>query len=123
MPNYVVSHNTFINEKVIELFPTEFHVIVSSQTLDLFSYLLLDHRFPLLKLSKEIILLFQNIYPNLYKVIINESQHISSTTMWYKRRKALKIGMDVIQSTFSSMNTYIEFHLALFLKHTMLTKI
>ena len=81
MSNYVVSHNAFIFAKLIELFPTKFHAIVSSQALDLFSSLLLNNHFPLLELPKDIILMFQDIYPDLYRVIINKGQHISFTTM------------------------------------------
>ena len=85
MPNHIVSQNIFIVIKLIELFPTKFHIIVSYQVLDMFSYLLLDHNFPLLKLSKDSIMMFQDIYrrtlTNFSSVVINEGQHISSTTI------------------------------------------
>ena len=85
MPNHIVPQNIFIVIKLIELFLTKFHIIVSYQVLDMFSYLLLDHNFPLLKLSKDSILMFQDIYrhtlTNLSIVVINEGQHISSTTI------------------------------------------
>ena len=123
MSNCAVSHNTFILAKFIEFFPTKFHAIVSSQALDLFSSLLLNHSFPLLELPKYIILMLQDIYSDLSRVIINKGQHISSTTMWYNLRRAPKIQMDLIQNTFISINAYIEFHPALFPEHTMLTKI
>ena len=119
----MVSHNTFILAKFIELFPTKFHAIVSSQALDLFSNLLFNHGFPFLELPKYIILMLQDIYPDLSRVIINKGQHISFTTMWYNLRRASKIQMDIIQNRFSSINTYIEFHPALFPEHIMLAKI
>ena len=72
MPNSAVSHNTFIFTKLVKLFPIKFHVIVSSQALDLFSSLLLDHGFPLLELPKDIIIMFQDIYPDLSRLIINK---------------------------------------------------
>ena len=72
MPNCVMSHNTFIVAKLIELFITEFHVIANSQAFDLFSNLPLDYIFPLLELPKDTTLMFQDIYLNLSKVIINK---------------------------------------------------
>ena len=105
MSNCAVSHNTFILAKLIELFPMTFHVIFSSQALDLFSNPFLDHGFPLLELPKDIILMFQDIYLDLSRVIINKVQHISSTTMWYNLRRAPKIQMDIISSpTFCPSN-------------------
>ena len=105
MSNCAVSHNTFILAKLIKLFPIECHAIVNSQALDLFSSLFLDHDFPFLELPKDIILMFQDIYPDLSKVILNKGQHISSTTMWYNLRRAPKIQMDIISSpTFCPSN-------------------
>lgn len=81
MPNYAVSHQSFIHIELIELFPIEFIVIVSSQAFDLFLFLLLDRSFPLFELPKNIILMLQDIWSDLSQVVINESQYISSTTM------------------------------------------
>lgn len=45
----MMSYNTFILEKLIELFFTKFHAAFSSQTFYMFPCLLLNHSFPLLK--------------------------------------------------------------------------
>ena len=123
MPNCAVSYNIFILAELIEFFPTKLHAIVNSQALDMFSSLLFDHGFLLLELLNGIILMFHDIYPILSRVIINKGQHISFITMWYNLRRAPKILMDIIQSTFGFMNTCTKFHPALFPKHIMLTKI
>ena len=46
--------------QLIELIPTEFHVTVNSQAFDLSFCQLLNHNFPLLKLPKDIIMMFQD---------------------------------------------------------------
>ena len=102
---------TYILIKYLENFESRHAISLLQQILKIFTYLplvsnyhacflsffffFLAHYFPLLKLPKDNILIFQDIYLNISRVIINNGQYVFSTAIRYNLKKGLKVVMNV----------------------------
>jgi hypothetical protein len=77
----VVPDNAFPPAIIIKRSRTKFSTIISTKHLHLSISLPFYHHFPTFKCSKGIIFIFEKLRPYFSRVVINNSKHVTSTTI------------------------------------------
>jgi hypothetical protein len=77
----VVPDNAFLPAIIIKRSRTKFSIIISTKHLHLSISLPFYHHFPIFKCSKGVIFIFQKVRLYFSRVVINNSKHVTSTTI------------------------------------------